>query len=75
MNKGELQYYDYLIAVSSTSLLALMHVPNLVFAPVWFVQRMYGASYADINTPSPTDAGRRTGVGVEMTSASEAKHL
>ena len=49
MNKGELQYYDYSIAVSSTSLLALMHVPNLVAAPVWFVQHMYGASYADIN--------------------------
>ena len=49
MNKGELQYYDYSIAVSSTSLLALMHVPNLVAAPVWFVRRMYGASYADIN--------------------------
>jgi hypothetical protein len=48
-NKGELQYYDYSIAVSSTSLLALMHVPNLVAAPVWFVRRMYGASYADIN--------------------------
>ena len=49
VNKGELQYYDYSIAVSSTSLLALMHVPNLVAAPVWFVRRMYGASYADIN--------------------------
>ena len=49
MNKGELQYYDYSIAVLSTSLLALMHVPNLVAAPVWFVRRMYGASYADIN--------------------------
>ena len=74
VNKGELQYYDYSIAVSSTSLLALMHVPNLVAAPVWFVRRMYGASYADINTPSPTDAGRRTGTGVEMIAASEAKH-
>jgi len=74
VNKGELQYYDYSIAVPSTSLLALTHVPNLVAAPVWFVRRMYGASYADINTPSPTDAGRRTGAGVEMISASEAKH-
>ena len=73
VNKGELQYYDYSIAVPSTSLLALTHVPNLVAAPVWFVWRMYGASYADINTPSPTDAGRRTGAGVEMISASEAK--
>jgi hypothetical protein len=34
VNKGELQYYDYSIAVSSTSLLALMHVPNLVAALV-----------------------------------------
>ena len=50
VNKGELQYYDYSIAVSSTSLLALVHVPNLVAAPVWFVRRMYGASYADINS-------------------------
>ena len=51
MNKGELQYYDYSsIAVSSTSLLALMHVPYLVAAPEWFVWRMYGASYADINS-------------------------
>jgi hypothetical protein len=74
VNKGELQYYDYSIAVPSTSLLALTHVPNLVAAPVWFVRRMYGASYADINTPSPTDSGRRTGAGVEMISASEAKH-
>lgn len=74
VNKGELQYYDYSIAVPSTSLLALTHVPNLVAAPVWFVRRMYGASYADINTPSPTDAGRRTGAGREMLSASEAKH-
>ena len=48
MNKGELQYYDYSIAVSSPSLLALMHVPNLVAAPVWFVRRMSAASYADI---------------------------
>jgi hypothetical protein len=50
MNKGELQYYDYSIAVSSTSLLAITHVPNLVAAPAWFVRRMYGASYADLNT-------------------------
>ena len=49
VNKGELQYYDYSIAVSSTSLLALTHVPNLVAAPVWFVRRMDGASYSDIN--------------------------
>jgi hypothetical protein len=40
MNKGELQYYDYSIAVSSTSLLALMYVPNLVAAPVWFVRHV-----------------------------------
>ena len=44
MNKGEPQYYDYSIAVSSTSLLALTHVPNLVAAPVWFVRRTYGES-------------------------------
>ena len=50
VNKCELQYYDYSIAVSNTSLLALTHVPNLVAAPAWFVRRMYGASYADINT-------------------------
>jgi hypothetical protein len=50
VNKGELQYYDYSIAVPSTSLSALTHVPNLVAAPVWFVRRMYGASYADINS-------------------------
>ena len=76
VNKGELQYYDYSIAVPSTgtSLLALTHVPNLVAAPAWFVRRMYGASYADINTPSPPDSGRRTGTGVEMIAALEAKH-
>ena len=49
VNKGELQYYDYSIAASSTSLLGLTHVPNLVAAPVWFVRRMYGAAYAGIN--------------------------
>ena len=41
VNKGELQYYHYSIAVSSTSLLALTHVSNLVAALVWFVRRMY----------------------------------
>ena len=77
MNKGELvHFYDYSLAVLSTSLLALTHVPtgNLVAALVWFVRRMYGASYADINTPSPADSGRRTGTGVELIAASEAKH-
>ena len=61
MNKGELQYYDYSIAVSSTSLLALTHVPNLVAAPAWFVRRMYGASYAyiNINNLPGTGTGRR----------------
>ena len=63
VNEGELQYYDYSVAVSSTSLLALTHVPNLVAAPAWFVWRMYGASYSDINTPSPADSGRRAGPG------------
>ena len=36
------------IAVSSTSLLALTDVPDLVVVPVWFVRCMYGASYADL---------------------------
>ena len=49
-NKGEQQYYDYSIAVSTTLLLALTHVPNLVAAPVWFVRRMYGESYSNINS-------------------------
>jgi hypothetical protein len=44
------------------------------YAPVWFVQRIYGTSYADINTPSPADSDRRIGTGVEMIAASEAKH-
>ena len=45
MNKGELQYYDCSIAVSSTLLLALTHVPNLLVTPAWFVWRMYGVPY------------------------------
>ena len=56
-----------------TSLLALTHVPNLVAAPAWFVRRMSGESYSDINTPSPADLGRRAGTGVEVIAASEAK--
>jgi hypothetical protein len=82
VNKGELQYYDYSIAVSSTLLLVLTHVPNLVAAHVWFVWRMYEVPYSDINTPSPADSGRRAGgergqqraeTGVEVVAASEAK--
>ena len=46
----KVNYNDYSIAVSSTSLLALTHVPNLVAAPVWFVRRMYGASCSDIKS-------------------------
>ena len=37
MNKGELQYYGYSIAVMSALLLALMHVSNLVDTPVCII--------------------------------------
>ena len=82
VNKSELQYYDYSIAILSTLLLALMHVPNLVVMLVWFVWRMYGVlPYSDIDTPSPADSGRRSGresgrqkaAWVEVVASSEAK--
>ena len=72
VNKCELQYYDYSIAVMSALLLKLMHVFNLVVAPVWFVCHMFGIPYADINTPSTADSGRIVGGG-ERGAAAEAK--
>ena len=49
VNKCELQYYGYSIAVMSALLLALMHVSNLVVTLVCFVCCAYGIPYVDIN--------------------------
>ena len=70
MNKGEPQYYccfEYIVVSTHAC------TYNLVAAPVCFVQRMYGESYSDINTPSPADVGRIAGTGVEVIAAAEAK--